>query len=605
LLTSIYLSVGLNEDNINTGRRTIMAAAFQGENLHYRNQEFAIHHLIDDCPPATVIRELLKNAEENALQRSVPGRIEWFVEEIDGVPKLGLYNEGPGMGDEELFKLMDLASTGKKLGIGNNFGQGGKISALKVSPHGVVYRSCKAGKVSQVLLTAQQQEGADFPVYVKIPQSSQVHADRNLDQDWTEVILLGRDGSHNTVNNLLPEMTHKNWLMRLINTRFFRFSEGVLVRAANITTGSVESRAASGLEQLTGKHSEKREDVKAEHPRFGPVVIRYCKLRGQYGQDDAGNSRAKTMEAYGLGTRGDHICLVWKNECYDIHVAWCRISGAFGITFGSSNVAVQILLPDRAPVKNNTYRDAIIERDGGHQPLRVEDFAELVRTNRPRWLVKYIDEEARKNTSQSGVPTRLKNFLDELKAPGENRPAVEVGGDDVGEMASASRTGDGEGADTPYVLDENGAITRPAKGHRTAGQHPGIPIVSFAEDPAILEELAGRAAMYKRDANVVLLNPEHFKYKDDLEKVYDDVGPSADRQALAKKLFDEEYQFNAGKFVILAWLFKGRPNWEDQKWAESLSMGAITVYLAAPETLHEARRRLRQKLNSRKTRDLQ
>src|SRR5437016_10168872 len=85
-----------------------------------------------------------------------------------------------------------------------------------------------------------------------------------------------------------------------------------------------------------------------------------------------------------------------------------------GVTFGSSNVAIQILLADNAPVKNNTYRDAIIDKDSDHQPVRVEEFAELVRCNRPRWLIDYIEAEARKNINQTGVMQRLKAFLDEL-----------------------------------------------------------------------------------------------------------------------------------------------------------------------------------------------
>lgn len=144
-----------------------MQDSTRSEALQYRDQGFAIHHLITDCPPATVIRELVKNAEENAVLLQPPGRIEWFIEEVEGVPKLGLYNEGPGMDGDELTRFMDLASTGKTLGIENNFGQGGKISALKVSPHGVVYRSCKAGRVSQIMLAAEPTSSADFPMYVK------------------------------------------------------------------------------------------------------------------------------------------------------------------------------------------------------------------------------------------------------------------------------------------------------------------------------------------------------------------------------------------------------------------------------------------------------
>jgi len=598
-----------------------MTETVRNEIIRYRNESFAIHHLIADCPPFTVVRELLKNAEENAASLQPPGRIEWFIEEVGGVPKLGLLNEGPGMSSDDLARLMDLASTGKTLGLDNNYGQGGKISALKISPHGVVYRSCKAGQVCQIILAAEQRPGFDFPIYVKkkqlirdeqgeswevvidVTEAYAGRGERPLDQDWTEVLLLGRDEAHDTVHELIPRQKAKNWLMRLINTRFYRFAEGVVVRHANLTSGQQENRNAYGLEELTYNHSERYEDVPAIHPRFGPVVIRYCKLRGSYGGEDAvGHSRARTMDAYGIGTRGDHICLAWKNECYDMRVSWSHISGAFGVTFGSSNVAIQIVLPDNAPVKNNTYRDSIIDKVGAHQPVRVEEFAELVRCNRPVWLIEYIEAEARKNSNPNGVMARLKTFLDELNAAADNRRTVEPGGQEEGELPNRPRgPGPGPGPrPKPHPFDPNSLKHRPALGRRLPSQRPGIPHVVFTEDPAKLEELCGRAAMYQREENAVLLNPRHFKYLEDLEKAYADAGPGAELRSLAKRLFDEEYCFNAGKFVILAWLFKGKADWDDRDWEESLSMGALTFHLAEPASLEEARRRFRQRLNSRK-----
>ncbi|HYV34627.1 MAG TPA: hypothetical protein VE988_02920 [Gemmataceae bacterium] len=573
----------------------------QCESLQYRNQEFAIHHLIADCPTGTVVRELVKNAEENAVMQDPPGRIEWFIEHVEGVPKLGLYNEGPGMDGEEMGRLMDLASTGKRLGIDNNYGQGGKISALKVSPHGVVYRSCKAGCVSQIILAADHQPDADFPIYVKKRQSIEARqSNRPHDRDWTEVVLLGHNALHDTVAELLREYRHKNWLMRLLNQRFFRFADGVVVRASNMTTDAQDNRTAYGLEKLTVNHSEKNHEISAHHPRYGPLVIRYCKLRGQYGEDEEGNSRAKTMDAYGLGIRGDHICLVWKNECYDMHVGWSRISGAFGVTFGSSNIAVQILLPDSARVKNNTYRDAILDRNGDLQPVRVEEFAELIRCKRPKWLVQYIERQAQKNSNHTGVMKRLKAFLDELNAAGEGRFRVKPGGEDQGDLFLHGRNGSTSSGGKSSA-QRSRQSTQPATGHRSPSQQfSGIPQVSFAEDPAILEELSGRAAIYRHEENVILLNPHHFKYLEDLEAIFGDVGPGADRQSLARQIFDEEYCFNAGKFVIQAWLFKGKPEWADRAWQDGVNPNALTIHLASRNSLIEASRRLRQKLNSRK-----
>jgi hypothetical protein len=116
--------------------------------------------------------------------------------------------------------------------------------------------------------------------------------------------------------------------------------------------------------------------------------------------------------------------------------------------------------------------------------------------------------------------------------------------------------------------------------------------------------MRGRAAMYRREENAVFLNPHHFKYQDDLEAIYADAGPDAERRQLAKQLFDEEYCFNAGKFVLLSWIFKGKAEWNDGEWEEALGKGALTVHLAEPGSLHAARQKLHQRLNSRKLANL-
>src|SRR5262249_19100827 len=129
---------------------------------------------------------------------------------------------------------------------------------------------------------------------------------------------------------------------------------------------------------------------------------------------------------------------------------------------------------------------------------------------------------------------------------------------------------------------------------------PGILTVTCREAPARLKEMCGRDAMPRGEDTAVLLIPSHFKYLDDLDRICADAGPDEGRRALAKQFFDEEYCFNAGKFVLLSWLFKGKADWNDSEWVEALSMGALTVHLAAPASLDEARRRFRQRLNFRK-----
>lgn len=327
------------------------------------------------------------------------------------------------------------------------------------------------------------------------------------------------------------------------------------------------------------------------HLVYGPVTIRYCKLRGTAGGpagDSAGNSRARTMEAYGIGTRGDHICMVWRDECYAVRTGWSQISGPFGVTFGSANIAIQILLPDDAPVRNNAYRDKLRRRDDGHH-LALEEFADLVFQSRPQWLIQYVEEQRTRNSSGGNVMARLQQFLRELMVGGARRQVVEPGGNDEGERARGGAGGGGGGQ------GETGNHA-PARGRRTDQQSTGIPRIEFTRDAGHLTEMNGRAAMYRRHENLVLLNPDHFRYLQLLESMYEMVGPDAERRAMACEIFDEEYQVQAGRFVIQALIFQGRPEWDDAQFEQALNIGSLTVVLASPNTLSEAQRRYNQRM---------
>jgi hypothetical protein len=316
--------------------------------------------------------------------------------------------------------------------------------------------------------------------------------------------------------------------------------------------------------------------------------------------DALANSRACTMNTYGLGSRGDHVTLVWRRECYDLHTPWTRLSGAFGITFGSADVAIHILLPDDAPVKNNTYRDQLLDRDGEHQPVRVEHFAELVRDKRPGWLLEYIEQQANLHQDSGQVMERLQRLLEDLKTKGAERAEVAGTGTDEGvarQKPAAEGTGLGGGGRHP--ADPEGTIVRPGIGKR-AGANTGIPRVIFAQDSALKAEMVGRAAMYRREDNTVFLNPDHGRYQQDLARLYQDVGADAERQQLAKKVYDEEYQVRAGEFVVFSWLFKGQSDWTDGDLEAALNKGSLTLHLASPLTLHSARKRVNMRFQTRK-----
>jgi len=88
--------------------------------------------------------------------------------------------------------------------------------------------------------------------------------------------------------------------------------------------------------------------------------------------------------------------LVHKNEMYDVQKGrnWSLKAPLCGIPFGARHISVHIELDDHFDVYPEGYRQHL-RYDGGDQALvSVEDFAEIVRENRPKWLKDIIDSFA-------------------------------------------------------------------------------------------------------------------------------------------------------------------------------------------------------------------
>jgi hypothetical protein len=114
---------------------------------------FSVTTQIERAPHWTMIRELTMNAIEAATNAKGERVVHWTSREIDGVRKAVIWNTGPGMGAAQLKAATDLACRlEKSLGIDENFGVGAKVSSLANNKAGMRFRSCKAGKVSEVVL---------------------------------------------------------------------------------------------------------------------------------------------------------------------------------------------------------------------------------------------------------------------------------------------------------------------------------------------------------------------------------------------------------------------------------------------------------------------
>jgi hypothetical protein len=101
---------------------------------------------------------------EAAAKASGEKIVHWTTGTYGGVRKAVIWNTGPGMDPSELKKATDLAcEVGKSLGLDDNFGVGAKVSSLPNNKIGMRMRSCKSGRVSEIIIG----EDPDKKVYVR------------------------------------------------------------------------------------------------------------------------------------------------------------------------------------------------------------------------------------------------------------------------------------------------------------------------------------------------------------------------------------------------------------------------------------------------------
>ena len=180
--------------------------------LEVADEPFLVASLIDRCPKTMMIRELLMNALE-AAKLAPDGKrdVEFSSVQMDGTEKLCIWNAGRGMDASELMQICNIASSlNKEMSLTGNFGMGAKVASLPSNQRGMRYRSCKDGKVHEVILCKRdgvygllRRRMSGSQEYVEVVDVTDLveTGGRNVDTDWTEVLLLGNQPDQNTVKD--------------------------------------------------------------------------------------------------------------------------------------------------------------------------------------------------------------------------------------------------------------------------------------------------------------------------------------------------------------------------------------------------------------------
>ena len=583
--------------------------------LEVADEDFLVASLIERCPKTMMIRELMMNAIEAArLAPEGKRQIEISAEPVDGTAKLAIWNTGPGMDAAELLHISNIASSiGQEKSLTGNFGMGAKVASLPSNQRGIRYRSCKLGRVHEVILCKRKgvygrlrrfhPETGEFLEVVDVTDLA-AEEPRPLDFDWTEVLLLGNEADQDTVKdpyNGDPEQDAQ-WLATYLYHRFYRLPPGLRVILAEGTHKLDGNRPFLPIPARLHLF-QKYETVECRNG----IKIHYL-FDAPYDKS-SGSGHNKSISG-ALASAVSTCAVIYKDEMYDLRKSknWTFDAPIFGVPFGAKHISIHVELPDHYPIVPDAYRQFLRYAQGEQPHLSAKDFADLVRENRPEWLIEIIRSFAPDSATSDDIRNELQNLLNELRVK-RTSPKIVFNG--TAHVASGSgpgavmakNLGDGSNGDHPRKIPAD--LTVIPTGAKRAELYKNLErapeIILLLEDEEIEEKgLKGRAARFVMEAGQLFVNmqyPAINEMRAQLETEYAAADPEMIRM-LSKQHAERTMILRVGRTVVYALAKQLNKEWDQRALEtasspESLSMAADDYTDALQNVRRDIGRKLR------------
>jgi len=587
--------------------------------LRVDDQDFLIRSTIDRCPKVMMIRELFKNALE-AAEHDESGKVHFSVSEVGGSRKLAIWNNGPGMNDEELERMTNLAaSLGKVKGLDKNFGMGAKVASLPSNRYGLRYRSCKDGRVHETVLCERDgvygrlrrfdTDGNALGDVIDITDTVVAEGGRSVTSDWTEVVLLGNHSDQDTAVDPYdgdpPQKTF--WLANYLYHRFYTLPETVEVRLHEGTHPRKD-----GSRRFETISARRAKGVFAQYE----TVELSSGIKIHYLYDEPMGATSHNRSVSGSVASGLSTCaLVFRGEMYDVLSgrAWTIEAPTFGIPFGARHISVHIELPEDYAVRPEAYRQFLRYVEGEQDQVQAGDFALQVLEHRPDWLIDLIHSMApNSGDSSDEIRNKLQELLNKLRVRVVT-PRVDPEGDldvdfDTGrgsrESGRGGGTGGGGGRSRPDDLSIVHTGAQMARMAQNLERAPKL-IPLDAEDQIEDKQIVGRAGRYYPGSGELFINmryPAVDLMHEQLAREYAQAPDPEVMQNLARGLSRNSMIQRVGLAVVFALAKRINKEWDEQAMGkalepESLSLAADNYY----DSLQDARRSLGKTLSMRRS----
>lgn len=513
--------------------------------MSVRNVGFLLDRLGQDCAPLQFLRELTQNGIEAITRTGNPGQIVWDVDWISfdlagGPTKLCITDTGDGMTGEEMLEFINqLSSSGAEQSFSANYGVGAKIAAATKHPAGVIYQSWKNGQGWMIHLEKNSETGeyglrqwqlADGSYSHYFPLEDSIRPD-SITESGTKVVLLGGADDESTVSAPEGAVSPSRWISKYLNTRYFRFPDGVAVKAREGWDFPRKDTDRNVLRTITGQNEYLDQHcVAAGRQELGSATVHWWILK----DEPALTNNSGYIESAG------HIAALYQDEMYDRATARAgtAVLQQFGVLFGSRQVVLYVEpnATDGSLLTTNTARTTLRLNGEG---LPWSDWAHEFRERMPKALADFVKEKALASTEKDHVKSirdRLKGVMDLYRvtryrpvpqgvylsdpdsvahvstSPGSGRRSKGGGGKGTSVGTTAKGKRDTEVGNVYHLFEKKDGGTPSERSQ--IDPFPIVNWVSCKDDTRAEGDMEDKAAKYVSNQNTLMVNADFRVFSD-------------------------------------------------------------------------------------------
>jgi hypothetical protein len=571
--------------------------------MQVANIGFLIDRMGKDAHPLQFLRELTQNSIEAIL--STPDRHGEVVWDVDWTSydltlgeraKLACIDTGIGMTGPEMVRYINqLSISTREQAHDKNFGIGAKIAALTRNHEGLLYLSWKDDVGAMIHVwrdpdTGQygirRQERPDGTLAEWSPIPADVKPDQ-IKHHGTMVVLLGNSPEQTTMDPAEGTPSPSIWIARYLNTRYFRFPEGITVRARegwnepdSDTKRKQQLRSVIGQAEYLEQHAQSSGSVSLSRARAHWWILK--------------DEPALSQNSGRIASSG-HMAALYQDELYEMATSRSGVARLqlFGVIFGYNRVVIYVEpLPDESNGGTLTPNAARTHLLLDEQPLPWTDWAAEFRGDRfPREIKELMEEvTAGRDASdhRQAIKDRLRQIRELFKIS-RYRPAsrgtLSVAGDAPGgkpKETGATRTdtgvhsgGTGGRAGGVYALfvDDEGEAGEEVD----SNLDPEVDWISLSDGtrtPLLLED---RAAKFLADQNRLQINADFRVFRDMIDRWESRYSTVPGAHEVVEDNVREWFEQALVETVLGAQALKNSPQWTMEDIARLWSEEALTA----------------------------